>query len=81
MWRPDVYLIEHWARTPDSESSCEWANAGVVVLKRGRVIVLHQADPAVLVFAEDGSLETAWGDRFGAYGLTLVKQEDTSTCG
>ena len=71
--------IEHWARTPDTESSrANGRTHGVVVSETGRVIVFHQADPAVLVFAEDGSLETAWGDRFGgAHGLTLVKEEDT----
>ena len=71
--------IEDWARTPDNESSrTNGRTHGVVVSESGKVIVFHQANPAVLVFAPDGSLESSWGDRFeGAHGLTLVKEGDT----
>lgn len=49
---------------------------GVAVTQSGRVVVFRQADPAVLVFAPDGTLLDAWGDRFlGAHGLTLARDD------
>ena len=69
---------EHWARTPDTESSrANGRTHGVVVSQTGRVIVFHQARPAVLVFEPDGTLAHAWGDRFeGAHGLALTTEDD-----
>ena len=71
--------IENWARTPDNESSrTNGRTHGVVVSEAGQVIVFHQANPAVLVFDADGTLQAAWGDRFaGAHGMTLVRDGDT----
>lgn len=71
--------IEKWARTPDNESSqANGRTHGVVVAEGGQVVVFHQANPAVLVFDSDGTLQSAWGDRFaGAHGMTLVRDGDT----
>lgn len=68
--------VDGWARIPDSESGrANGRTHGVVVTETGRIMVFHQAEPAMLVFAPDGTLERAWGDRFaGAHGLTLVKE-------
>ena len=68
--------IENWARIPESASDrANGRTHGVAVDSRGRIIVFHQADPAVLFFDDSGKLLSAWGDRFpGAHGLTLVRE-------
>jgi len=67
---------DNWARLPDSPSHKDNGRThGVAVTKAGKVVVFCQADPAVLIFGADGSLESSWGDRFaGAHGLTLVEE-------
>lgn len=71
--------LDNWGRTPDNASSrANGRTHGVVVSQTGQVIVFHQANPAVLVFAPDGTLASAWGDRFeGAHGLNLSTEGDT----
>lgn len=71
--------IDNWARIPDNPSGRENGRThGVVVTDAGPVVVFHQANPAVLLFNQDGSLQNSWGDRFaGAHGLTLVKEDNT----
>jgi len=68
--------IENWAKIPDTKSGRENGRThGVVVLKNGNVIVLNQADPAILIFNKDGELISSWGNRFGgAHGLTLTEE-------
>ncbi len=71
--------IDNWARTPETESSrTNGRTHGVVVTKAGDVVVFHQADPAVLIFAADGTLQDAWGHGFlSAHGMTLVEEDGT----
>jgi hypothetical protein len=45
---------------------------GVGVLPDGRVVVFHQAIPAVLIYSPAGELLDRWGTYPGAHGLTLV---------
>jgi DNA-binding beta-propeller fold protein YncE len=67
--------LDNWARIPDTESGRENGRThGVVVTEAGKVIVFHQATPAVLVFDADGALLDQWGDFAGAHGITLVKE-------
>lgn len=68
--------IERWATIPASPSSSENGRThGVVTSRTGAVLVFRQANPAVLVYNEDGKLMDAWGDRFlGAHGMTLVEE-------
>ncbi|MFW6032749.1 MAG: hypothetical protein ACOCTI_05195 [Phycisphaeraceae bacterium] len=70
--------IDHWAELPDTPSVRENGRThGVAVSKTGHVYVFCQADPAVLIFNQEGEQIGAWGDRFpGAHGLTLVEQGD-----
>ena len=70
--------VDNWARIPDTESGRQNGRThGIVVTEAGRVIVFHQASPAVLVFDADGTLLDSWGDSFtGAHGMTLVKEGD-----
>jgi hypothetical protein len=69
--------IENWATIPETESGrTNGRTHGVDVTSDGRVVVFHQADPAVLIFDEDGALVDSWGSRFGgAHGLTLVEED------
>jgi hypothetical protein len=71
--------IDNWAGIPDTESGrANGRTHGIVVTDAGNVIVFHQANPAVLVFAPNGKLLRSWGDRFGgAHGMTLVKERAT----
>ena len=71
--------IDNWARIPQTPSGSENGRThGVVVAKSGDVYVFNQADPGVLVFAQDGKLKSSWGDRFaGAHGMTLVEEGGT----
>lgn len=68
--------IENWARIPDSPLGRENGRThGVCVLADGRVVVFHQASPAVLLFTPDGLLQSSWGDFPGAHGLTRVSEK------
>ena len=71
--------VENWATIPNTPTGRENGRThGVSVTEAGEVVIFHQADPAVLIFAPDGKLKTAWGDRFrGAHGMTLVKDNGT----
>lgn len=70
-----------WAGTwtvPDAEAGQDNRRTHGVACSpsTGRVLVFHQAKPAVLVFSPDGRLESRWGDEFlGAHGLTLVVED------
>ncbi len=68
--------IENWVKIPDTASGrANGRTHGIVVTAAGRVIVFHQANPAVLVFDAEGRLLFSWGDRFaGAHGMTLVRE-------
>lgn len=69
--------IDNWVRIPASPSGQENGRThGVVVSTSGKVIVFHQANPAVLIYDPDGALVEAWGDRFaGAHGLALARED------
>lgn len=68
--------IDNWATIPDTESGrVDGRTHGIALSECGNVIVLHQADPAVVIYDNYGNLLDAWGDRFpGAHGLTIVKE-------
>jgi len=67
--------IEDWARIPHSEiGETNGRTHGVEVTKDGRIIVFHQADPAVLIFDGSGNLLDRWGPFPGAHGLALVEE-------
>ena len=77
--------IDEWAVVPDgpakAAASVGFTNGGrthgVVVTEDGVVIVLHAADPAVLIYNHDGHLVRSWGHGWheGAHGLTLVNED------
>ncbi len=69
--------IDNWARVPENDTTRENGRThGVVVANDGHVLVFCQANPAVLVFDENGKQVDGWGDRFlGAHGMTKVEQE------
>ncbi|MBI4427686.1 MAG: hypothetical protein HY562_01045 [Ignavibacteriales bacterium] len=69
--------IDNWAVIAATPTGRENGRThGVVVSDSGKIFVFHQANPAVLVFNEDGRLLNAWGDRFlGAHGMTLVRED------
>lgn len=71
--------IGEWARIPDTETGrSNGRTHAVVVAADGRILVFHQANPALLIFAPDGTLLGTWGDRFlGAHGMTLVEEGGT----
>jgi len=65
--------IENWARIPHSEIGEKSGRThGVEVTEDGRVIIFHQADPAILILDGSGNLLDRWGAFPGAHGLTLV---------
>src|SRR2546427_12735238 len=68
--------IEDWATIPDTPAGRENGRThGVAVTRAGDIVVFHQGDLGVLIFARDGKLKSAWGDRFsGAHGMTLVRE-------
>ena len=68
--------VDDWARIPDTESSRSgWAHPGVVVSETALVATFHQADPTVLLFEPDGSLNRSWtADVTNGHGMTLVKE-------
>lgn len=72
-----AYRWEDWSALLPPYSRGSGRTHGVAVTAAGHVVVYRQADPAVLVFDEGGTLLDAWGDRFlGAHGLTLVREGD-----
>jgi len=68
--------IENWAKTPDTESTqANGRTHGVAESRSGDVYVFHQAQPAVLVYGQDGSLIRSFSHDFpGAHGLALVDE-------
>src|SRR5450755_3734139 len=71
--------IDNWARIPQTDTGrMNGRTHGVVVTRARTIVVFHQADPAVLVFAADGTLQQSWGhDYAGAHGMTLVEEGGT----
>jgi DNA-binding beta-propeller fold protein YncE len=69
--------VDEWATVPGSDGHENGRTHGVAVASDGRVVVFHQADPAVLVYDSDGSLLDSWGAFEGAHGLTLVTEGGT----
>lgn len=47
---------------------------GICELRDGRVVVFHQAVPAVLIYSPRGELLNRWGTYPGAHGLTLIER-------
>jgi DNA-binding beta-propeller fold protein YncE len=72
------YWQDRWAKLPNTESvRSDGRTHGIAVSASGRVIVFHQANPAILIFNARGQLLTGWGDAFpGAHGMTLVQEGD-----
>ncbi|MBX3014057.1 MAG: hypothetical protein KF832_21230 [Caldilineaceae bacterium] len=70
--------LEQALRIPDTERSrADGRTHGIAISATGKIIVFHQADPAVLIFNQEGLLEDAWGDAFpGAHGLTVVQESN-----
>lgn len=67
--------IDEWVRMPEP-AAASGRTHGVTVVADGRVVIFHQGDPAVRIYAPDGVLEDAWGsDWFGAHGLTRVVED------
>ena len=70
--------IEDWGNIPDTpQGASNGRTHGVVASKSGNILVFHQASPAVLTYAPDGTLLGAWGDYPGAHGMTLVEENGT----
>jgi hypothetical protein len=66
---------EDWAAIPEHSRRAENGRThGVAVSRDGRVLVFHQAAPAMLVYSPDGRLLASWGNYPGAHGLTLVEE-------
>jgi DNA-binding beta-propeller fold protein YncE len=69
--------VDEWATVPGADDHENGRTHGVAVASDGRVVVFHQADPAVLVYDGDGDLLDSWGSFEGAHGLTLVTEGGT----
>ena len=71
--------IDNWAKIPDTESArTGWAHHGIVVSEAGTIVAFHQADPTVLIFDQNGSLQHSWDSGLGeAHGMTLVKEGES----
>lgn len=72
--------VEDWVKIPDTETGrVNGRTHGVAVTDSAdRVMIFHQASPAVLQFCPGGGLLRSWGDRFaGAHGMTCVKEGQT----
>jgi len=68
--------IENWITIPDSPlAATNGRTHGVAVLRDGRVVIFHQADPAVLIYSSGGELLDSLGRFPGAHGLTLVEED------
>lgn len=65
---------EEWSIPDASDGNDNRRTHGVVCSpSTGKVLVFHQAKPAVLVYSPRGELLARWGDRFlGAHGLSLA---------
>lgn len=63
--------IEDWIKIPDTQNGRTHA---LSVLKDGRVVLFHQANPAVLIYSAEGKLLDSWGDYPGAHGMCLVEE-------
>ena len=64
--------IEDWVKMPDSPS--DRTTHAVAASSDGRIFVFHMSSPAVLIYAEDGTLISSWGDYPGAHGMTLIEE-------
>jgi hypothetical protein len=64
--------IDEWVRMPEPATGSGRTH-GVIVTEDGRVVIFHQEDPAVRIYAPDGTPVDAWGTQWmGAHGLTHV---------
>ncbi len=69
--------IENWARIPATPRGRENGRTHGIAYSRtrDRFILFHQNDPAVVILAPDGEIESAWGaDYPGAHGLTVAPE-------
>lgn len=67
--------LENWITIPDSPlGRTNGRTHGISVLKDGRIVLFHQADPGVLIYSAQGVLEQSWGHFPGAHGLTVVEE-------
>lgn len=66
--------IDNWATVPASNRD-NGRTHGVQVTRDGDVVIFNQGNPAVLIFAPDGTPRAQFGDYPGAHGLTL-REED-----
>lgn len=68
--------VDNWIRVPDTEGArISGRTHGVRSLRDGRIIVFHQANPAVLIYSPEGKLLSSFGDRFGgAHALAVVEE-------
>jgi DNA-binding beta-propeller fold protein YncE len=67
--------IENWVTIPESpDGLVNGRTHGVAVTRDGRIIIFHQADPAVLIYSPEGTLLDAWGSFPGAHGLTMIEE-------
>lgn len=67
--------IENWVTIPESPlGKTNGRTHGAAVTKEGKIIIFHQADPAVLIYSPQGELTDAWGRYPGAHGITLVEE-------
>ena len=68
--------IEDWIKIPDPAATGNNGRThGVAVTRDGRIVIFHQADPAVLIYSPAGELLNSWGEFPGAHGLTLVEED------
>jgi hypothetical protein len=67
---------EQWLELPVPERGVRNLRThGIDVLRNGRIVLFHQAVPAVLLFAPEGKLLSRFGQYPGAHGLTLVERD------
>ena len=71
--------IEKWGKIPDSQGARDgWAHHGIAVSETGKVIAFHQGDLTVLIFDQEGNLESSWnGTVDNAHGIHIVKEGNT----
>lgn len=68
--------IDDWIVVPDTAGArANGRTHGVVVSADGRILIFHQATPAVLVYSGKGTLLASWGDYPGAHGMALVEED------
>jgi len=64
---------ENWISIPANAAlPVNGRTHGIAVALSGRIYIIHQANPAVLVYEVDGRLADSWGNYPGAHGLTRV---------